>query len=72
MRADAIALGLLLSGACIAAAAADEPDVELLIYIGGMVEVNNRWIGPDDMEATSEPPIEVTRRDDAVPTEVPE
>jgi len=67
-----IAIGVLLATAWATAGAAEDPDADLLMYIGGMVEVNDRWIGPDDMEATGEPPIEVTRRDDAAPTEVPE
>jgi hypothetical protein len=72
MRADAIAIGVLLAAVCATAVAADDPDADLLMYIGGLVEVNDTWIGPDDMQAASEPPIEVTRRDDAAQTEMPE
>jgi hypothetical protein len=72
MRADALSIGLLLAAVSSAAAAADDPEADLLMYIGGMVEVNDTWIGPDDMQAVSEPPVEVTRRDDATKTEMPE
>ena len=73
MRADAmIFMGVLLAVTCGAAGAADDPDEDLLIYIGSLVEVSDTWIGPDDMQGAAEPPVEVTRRDDAATKELPE
>lgn len=29
---------------------AEGPDLELLEYLGGLVDENDRWVGPDDMQ----------------------
>ncbi len=30
------------------------PDIELLEYLGGLVQEQGRWVGPDDMRAFAE------------------
>jgi hypothetical protein len=72
MRADVIVMGVLLALGWGPSVAADDPDQDLLIYIGGLVDVNDTWVGPDDMQDVAEPPVEVTRRDDAATKELPE
>ena len=59
MRASAgavwIGLGILVGGQAQAAestsAAEPGPDIEMLEYLGGLVEEQGRWVGPDDMKA---------------------
>lgn len=29
---------------------AETPDLELLEYLGGLVDEDDRWVGPDDMQ----------------------
>jgi hypothetical protein len=76
MRASAGAVWLLgmLVGAQ-APAAEDtkpvepSPDIELLEYLGGMVQEQGRWVGPDDMKSSTNehdaPIAQDDERDDA-------
>jgi hypothetical protein len=57
MRVSACAIWLGLSafvsgGAAAAEAAPDEqgPDIELLEYLGDLVDDHDRWVGPEDMK----------------------
>lgn len=60
MRASAgavwLGIGMLLAGQTSAAEGATEPepDIELLEYLGGLVQEQGRWVGPDDMKATAD------------------
>jgi hypothetical protein len=47
---------MLLAGQTSAAERATEPvpDIELLEYLGGLVEEQGRLVGPDDMRATTD------------------
>jgi hypothetical protein len=66
MRASAgavwLGIGMLVAAQAPAAErpAEPEPDIELLEYLGGLVQEQGRWVGPDDMKATADerdPPI---------------
>jgi len=52
-----IGLGVLFSAHATAdepAASAEQfPDIELLEYLGDLVEEHERWVGPDDMRSAS-------------------
>jgi hypothetical protein len=56
VRANAvwIGLGMLVGGQASAAenasAAETGPDIELLEYLGDLVQEQGRWVGPDDMK----------------------
>jgi hypothetical protein len=56
MRASAAAvwlgIGMLLGARASAAEGATEPepDIELLEYLGGLVQEQGGWVGPDDMK----------------------
>ncbi len=72
MRASAgavcLGIGMLLAGQASAAerAAEPEPDIELLEYLGGLVEEQGRLVGPDDMKAAAdEQSAPIVREDDA-------
>lgn len=72
MRASAgavcLGIGMLLAGPTTAAESATEPepDIELLEYLGGLVQEQGRWVGPDDMNATAdERKAPIVRDDDA-------
>jgi len=62
MRASAgavwLGLGLLVGAQTPAAEDANpneqSPDIELLEYLGGLVEEHDRWVGPDDMKGPPE------------------
>jgi len=67
-----IGLGMLVGGQAPAAenanAAETDPDIELLEYLGGLVQEQEQgqWVGPDDMKSSPDeraPPI--VRDDDA-------
>jgi hypothetical protein len=51
--AGAVWLGLLVGTTAAAAEHSSTteqgPDIELLEYLGGMVEEHDKWVGPDDM-----------------------
>jgi hypothetical protein len=51
-----ISLGMLVGGQASAAestnAAESGPDIELLEYLGGLVQEQGRWVGPDDMKGS--------------------
>lgn len=72
VSAGAVWLGLgMLVGAQAQAtestsAAEPGPDIEMLEYLGGLVEEQGRWVGPDDMKALpDERDAPVVRDDDA-------
>jgi len=55
MRASAgaiwLGIGMLLGAQASAAEGAEpEPDIELLEYLGGLVQEQGGWVGPDDMK----------------------
>jgi hypothetical protein len=59
-----IGLGVLVGGQAPAAenanAAETDPDIELLEYLGGLVQEQGQWVGPDDMKSSPDeraPPI---------------
>ena len=72
MRASAgavwLGLGMLVSGQAPAAedavAAEPGPDIELLEYLGDLVEEQGRWVGPDDMKGPDERAPPIVRDDD--------
>ena len=54
-------LGMRVGGQASAAEPANageqSPDIELLEYLGNLVQEQGRWVGPDDMKgAAAEPP----------------
>jgi hypothetical protein len=59
-RAGVVCLGLgVLVGATASAAehsspVEQSPDIELLEYLGGLVETRDNWVGPDDMQGASD------------------
>ncbi len=57
-------LGMLVGGQAPAAEPANageqSPDIELLEYLGNLVQEQGRWVGPDDMKGVADerdPPI---------------
>jgi hypothetical protein len=62
MRASAGAvwfgLGMLVGGQASAAEPANAgeqgPDIELLEYLGDLVQQQDRWVGPDDMKGAAD------------------
>ncbi len=45
-----LALGQMAPVRTLAADMAEEPDLEFLEYLGGLVEEQGRWVGPEEME----------------------
>ena len=77
MRVSVVCLGLgVLFGAGLVmaapeAAAEKTPDLELLEYLSGLVDTDDRWVGPDDMQgALDARGSEILREDDAATAEV--
>ncbi len=63
-------ISLLLSGVAMAADPQTQPapDLALLEYLGGMVEDDGQWVGPDDMGAVRS--IDVAVDEEAATTQV--
>jgi len=71
MRASAgavwLGIGMLLGAQASAEGATEpEPDIELLEYLGGLVQEQGGWVGPDDMKGmVDERNAPIVRDDDA-------